>query len=301
MSSTTAIASISTVSVASPARGTDLHVRVTAPTTGERLVVIVFSHGFGSSSDEYRPLTDFWAASGFVVVQPTHLDSYSLGIAADDPRTPDIWKLRVDDLIAVIDHLDDVEAALPGLAGRLDPGSIIASGHSWGAQSASMLLGARVLDHDGAPGTTRKDDRVKAGVLLSITGTGGRDLSPFAAEHFSFMSPDFDQMTTPALIVAGDQDVSPLSQRGPDWFTDAHRLSPNSDLLTLVGGEHSLGGIAGAGHTATTDENPERVALIQHATTAYLRSVVDEASPAWSDAKTELAAGNNPLGHIAHS
>jgi predicted dienelactone hydrolase len=31
----------------------------------------VFSHGFGSSLDGYGPLADFWAAHGFVVIQPS--------------------------------------------------------------------------------------------------------------------------------------------------------------------------------------------------------------------------------------
>jgi hypothetical protein len=34
------------------------------------------------------------------------------------------------------------------------------------------------------------------------------DLTPFAAGYFSFMSPDFAEMKTPSLIVAGDHDDS---------------------------------------------------------------------------------------------
>ncbi len=72
--------------------------------------------------------------------------------------------------------------------------------------------------------------------------------------------------------MAGDKDQSLLSTRGPDWFTDGFHLSPSpKDLLTLPGGEHSLGGITGYGVTETTDEDPERVALVRRASTAYLR------------------------------
>jgi fermentation-respiration switch protein FrsA (DUF1100 family) len=134
-----------------------------------------------------------------------------------------------------------------------------------------MLLGARVLDADGKPGEDLTDPRVKAGVLLAAAGQGGADLTPFAAENFPFMNPAFDDLKTPTLIVAGDHDQSLLSVRGPDWFTDAYHLSPGpKSLLTVAGGEHSLGGITGYGVTETTDENPERVALIQRVTTAYL-------------------------------
>ncbi len=119
------------------------------------------------------------------------------------------------------------------------------------------------------------DTRIKAGVLLSTAGTGGEYLTPFAAEHFPFMSPIFGKMTTPSLVVAGNKDDSPLSTRGPDWFTDAYRLSPGaSDLLTLFGGEHLLGGITGYRSTNTTDESLERVAAVQTLTTAWLKTAL---------------------------
>ena len=61
-----------------PGRPVDLHLRVTAPATGTDLPVILLSHGQGysnnlSSLNGYAPLANFWAAHGFVVIQPTHL------------------------------------------------------------------------------------------------------------------------------------------------------------------------------------------------------------------------------------
>lgn len=263
----------------------DLQVRVSAPATGRELPIIVFSHGYGESMRGYRPLADFWAAHGFVVIQPTHLDSRTLNVTPDDPRYPEIWRLRVGDLKQVLDQLDLLEAAVPGLEGRLDQSRIAVAGHSWGGQTASMLLGARVLDSDGVPGEDLSDPRIKAGVLLATTGTGGADLSPFAAEHFPFMSPSFEGMTTPTLVIAGDQDKSALSVRGPDWFTDPYFLSPGpKSLLTLFGAEHSLGGISGYAATETTDESPERVALIQELTVAYLRSALYPDDSSWATA-----------------
>ncbi|MFF0521424.1 alpha/beta hydrolase family protein [Actinomadura nitritigenes] len=282
-----------------PDRGEDLQVSVSAPATGGALPVIVFSHGFGWSMDGYAPLADHWAAHGFAVVRPTHLDSRRLGLPAGDPRTPRIWRLRVDDLKRVIDGLDALEAAVPGLAGRLDRDRIAVAGHSWGAQTASMLLGARVLDPGGVPGEDLSDPRVKAGVLLALTGRGGTDLSAFAAEHFPFMNPSFDGMTAPALIVAGDHDRSPLTTRGPDWFTDPYVLSPkDKTLLTLFGAEHSLGGVAGYEVAETTDENPERVALVQRLTTAYLRGVLHPDGIAWQEARSALENDPRPLGRL---
>ncbi|MFI6182418.1 alpha/beta hydrolase family protein [Nonomuraea sp. NPDC051191] len=298
-SPSTPVVSVRPVVLPAPGRGEDLQVRVSAPATGDRLPVIVLSHGHGWSMDGYAPLADFWAAHGFAVVQPTHLDSRTLALPADDPRTPTIWRVRVEDLRRVIDDLDVLEAALPGLAGRLDHDRLAVAGHSWGAQSAGMLLGARVLDADGTPGQDLSDPRVKAGVLLALPGLGGRDLSPFAAEHFPFMNPAFDGMTTPALLVAGDKDDSPLSTRGPDWFTDGYHLSPgDKSLLTLFGAEHTLGGVAGHQVAETTDESPERLALLQRLTTAYLRTALDPRDTAWPDARAALRAAPHPLGQI---
>lgn len=81
----TPVVSVKPVVLSAPGRGEDLRVRVSAPTTGHDLPVIVFSHGYSWSMDGYAPLADFWAARGFVVLQPTHLDSRTLDLPADDP------------------------------------------------------------------------------------------------------------------------------------------------------------------------------------------------------------------------
>ncbi|MCL1872273.1 MAG: chlorophyllase [Promicromonosporaceae bacterium] len=280
-------------------RGEDIQVRVTAPATGEGLPVIVLAHGFGGSMTGYDPLVDHWTAHGFVVVQPTFLDSATLAIAPEDPRYTEIWRIRVDDLVRVIDDLPTVLGAVPGLADRADTERLAVAGHSWGGQSVGMLLGARVLGADGQPGEDRTDPRVKAGVLLATTGLGGDDLSPFARQAFPFMSPDFDRLATPALVVAGDNDRSPLSTRGPDWFTDVYFRSPGARaLLTLFGAEHSLGGIHAYRSADTTDERPETVALVAQASTAFLQRELGVDAAAWDREVSALAGEATPAGRI---
>ncbi len=292
------VISVRPVIIPSPHRGTDLQVRVTAPVTGSNLPVLVVSHGFSKSMDSYAPLVDFWARQA-VVVQPTHLDSATLGLTPADPRFPDIWSIRVQDLTDTLDNLELVEAAVPGLAGRVDHQKLALVGHSWGGQSVGMLLGARVLGADGQAGPDLTDPRVKAGVLLATTGLGGADLTPFAAENFPFMNPSFDGMTVPTLVVAGDHDQSMLSTRGPDWFTDPYLFSPGAkSLLTVFGGEHSLGGIQGYNDTATTDENPDRVTLVRQASLAYLLDALGLDDGSWATVQKGLSDEAAPLGRL---
>ena len=293
------VVSVKPVCLPAPDRGLDLQVRISAPLTGRDLPIILFSHGYGSSLDGYGPLTDYWAAHGFVVVQPTYLNSRTIGLAANDPRVPDIWRFRVADATRVLDSLDTLVAAVPGLAGRVDRTRIAAAGHSFGGQTTGVLLGLRVLDSTTGQRENLSDSRVRAGILLATAGRGGSDLTPFAAEHFPFMQPDFANMSTPALVVNGDRDDSPLTVRGPDWGTDPYFLSPGrKSLLTLFGAEHSLGGIPGYEAAETTDENPARVALLQKLTSAYLRSALYPDDPSWAAATEELAQSPDAAGRI---
>ncbi|WP_037935643.1 chlorophyllase/cutinase-like alpha/beta fold protein, partial [Streptomyces sp. SPB78] len=180
MSLPSPVLSVKPLELPAPGRGTALRLRVSAPATGERLPVVLFAHGFGSSLEGYGPLADHWAARGFVVVQPTHLDARTLGLAADDPRGPRFWRHRVEDMRRVLDHLGEVVAAVPGLAGRVDTGRVAAAGHSFGGRTAGVLLGLLVTDPEIGAARDLSDPRVSAGVLLATAGSGCSDLTPFA-------------------------------------------------------------------------------------------------------------------------
>ncbi len=283
------ITAIKPIVVPSSACEIELQVKVTAPEHRSDLPVIVFSHGNAWSMDGYEPLVDRWAAAGFVVVQPTHLDSRRNAIDFDDPRFQTIWKLRIDDLNAVLDNLDFVvgEAAL---SGRVDTSRVGLVGHSWGAQTVGTLLGARVLDAVGNPGEDFSREGIKAAVMIAATGTGD-SLVPFAEKYLSFMKPDYSTMTAPALIIAGDKDQSKMSTRGPDWFRDAYELSPApKTLMVIPDGEHTLGGIAGEAVSETTDTDLERVNLVADAVQAYLRDALDLGDGCWASFIEEAEA-----------
>lgn len=273
-----------------------LELRVRAPVTGRGLAVILLSHGHGpsnfvSSLQGYGPLADYYAARGFVVVQPTHLDSKTLPFrGTDHPDAPLFWRSRAADMTQILDRLDVVEGAIPGLTGRVDRDKVAVVGHSMGGHTASVLLGAQHADPDGGRASSVADARVRAGVLLAAPGRGAA-LSPFAAEQYPFLATiDFSTMTRPALVVAGDKDDHPFMKTvGASWHEDPFKLAPGpKSLLTVIGGEHGLGGVAGYDAAETSDENPERVAVVQRLSWAYLRSQLFPGDRAWHDAQAAL-------------
>lgn len=299
----TPVISVSPVMLSAPGRPVDLQVRVSAPSTGSDLPILLLSHGHGSSNNlaslnGYGPLVNFWAAHGFVVVQPTHLNSKTLSLNPETPRAPLFWQSRVEDMKRILDQLDLVEASVPGLRGRVDQSRIAVVGHSMGGQTASMLLGARLCDEDGTT-VSLAEPRIKAGVLLAAPGDGGASLAGMALSIPFMQHPSFAEMRTPTLVVVGDKDVNPnLTNRGADWHADPYSLSSGHKcLLTITGGEHLLGGISGYDAAETTDESPERVATVQRLTWAYLRSALDSNDPAWSVARAALAWVNE-LGRV---
>jgi hypothetical protein len=90
----------------------------------------------------------------------------------------------------------------------------------------------------------------RLGGALRRAGRGDDDLTPFAAEHFPFMNPSYATLTTRRARRRRRPRRLPPTVRGPDWMTDPYRLSLGYDVAE------------------TTDEHPERVALIQRLTRA---------------------------------
>jgi dienelactone hydrolase len=304
-SAATPIISYSPVTFSVPGRHVDLQLKVTAPVTGTDLPIILFSHGHGpsmfiSSFNGYGPICPFWAARGFVVVQPTHQDSTMLGLREiDDPDAPLYARSRVEDMTFILDHLDDMEAAVPGLAGRLDRERIAAVGHSMGGHTVDLLCGAQMADPVSGESVTLRDDRVKVGVPMAPPGLG-RDLAEWASTHYPVLkSTTFDTMITPTLIVVGENDHNPHFSAREDWRSDAYRLSPGPKTrLLFYGAEHSLGGISMWDSTETTDENPVRVAALRALVWAFLRSSLYGEDLAWDRAAAALASEAEPLGVI---
>jgi dienelactone hydrolase len=285
-----------------PGRPVPLEIKVSMPESGSDLPVILVSHGHGmasflSSLNGYGPLVNFWAAHGFVVIQPTHLDSTALGLRDTDlPDAPLFWRDRATDMHYILDHLDEIEAAVPGLASRMDRDRVAAVGHSLGAGTVSLLLGTRVLNPDDPREKDLSDPRIKAGVMIAPPGIGDEHLSTQAAENYPMLKfLDFSTLTRQALIIAGDKDLNVNFSDRLSYRWDAYTSAPApKTLLTFLGAEHMFGGISGYDAAETSDENPERVAALRALVWAYLRTQLYPGDTAWDDAVTALE-NDNPI------
>lgn len=295
--------SISPVKLEVPNRETPLELRITLPANGTGIPIILLSHGHGpslyiASKDGYAPLVNFYAENGFAVVQATHANSRVAGLPDDHLDAPLFVNERLLEMKFVLDQLSELLASLPYVDGRLDTDRIAVVGHSAGSITAAMLMGARSLN------TKRRcvtpDKRIKVGVLLAAVGRGGDDLSEFARQNYPDIGLDFSTMTTRNLVVFGDQDENPhLTVRGADWHADPYHQSPGSDvLLTHIGGKHGLGGIAGYDAKETDDEDPDRLAITQKLTLAYIRSALYDGDDSWNQACETLVTHASHIAYI---
>jgi predicted dienelactone hydrolase len=243
-------------------RGRAIECRVYAPEQGEKLPLILFSHGFGADKTAFELVSRHVAARGYVVVHPSHQDG--VGKSAGRPGGMDRESLlrqirergglaamlsdqsrvegRIADLLFVMDHPEKLSAAVPELADRLDASRIGVGGHSFGAFTAS-LLGGVTVDLGGQRARSFKDKRVKCILPISGQGTGQQGLT---AESWK-------QLTLPMMTITGSRDRGAGGQ-GPEWKMEPYRLSPPGDkyLVFIEGANHvSFGGYRGVANEFT--------------------------------------------------
>lgn len=300
------VATYSPVVLDMQGRPVPLEVKVSVPATGNDLPVLLLSHGHGAtnflaSSHGYGPLAEFWAAHGFVVIQPTHLNAAFLGLRdSDHAEAPLFWRSRAQEMSHIIDNLSQIEQDVPGLASRLDHDKVVAAGHSLGGHTVSLLLGMRVNDPDDSREKDLSDARIKAGVIIAAPGVADERMSEWASAQPSLRYADFSDMTGTVLVIAGDKDVNLRFTDRLSYRWDAYSLSPpgNKTLLTFFGAEHIFGGISGYDAVETSDENPERVATLRALAWAYLRAQLYPGDTSWDDAVAAVKAADEPTAKV---
>ncbi len=298
------IFSYNPVSLPMEGRQVDLKMKVSAPASGNNLPVILLSHGHGrsnflSSLNGYAPLADFFASQGFVVIQPTHLNSKALALPMGT-EGPTFWKSRPKDIQFILDNLESIITSVPGLSGRVNTANIAAVGHSLGGHTVAMLAGMEVTVPVTGEIVSFPEPRLKARVMIGVPGSP-EGLNDTGNKVFGIplKGTNYSTMTLSALVVNGDKDKNPNFSDLDNWRADAYYHSPEpKSLLTIFDAEHIFGGISGYDALETTDENPDRVTFLCLSIIAYLRSAFNQKDTSWEDLKQELNNGSDAKGSI---
>jgi dienelactone hydrolase len=212
----------------------DLQLRVTSPDAAGRYPVVIFSHGASSSKDLYFRIVDYWASHGYIIIQPTHIESESLGFKFGSMKPNDILMSRVSDMQFVLNNLGLI-AEHAGISDRIDADKIAVSGHSFGGWIALIMAG---LPLKGPNGPERfGDPRVKA--LISFNGVGQMDR--IANDLWSEVTvPVFASTGTSDPGAVGDGVVRPWRFRiGAYDFAG----SKEKYAVSILNGDHYYGGL----------------------------------------------------------
>ena len=181
--------------------------------------VVVFSHGYNGSPTAYQQLLSAWAAHGFTVIAPLHVDSL---------RHPE--QAKYDNRAAFSTRLLDLGVAR-ALARHAHPGKpLIVAGHSFG--SLMSLIEGGAVTVAGPMG----DPAVKGVIAFSSAGNIPNVVTPDT----------YRTLDGPLLMITGDRDLVPGF--ADDWrdHRAAFDASPAGDktLLIFSGADHQLPGTA---------------------------------------------------------
>ncbi|MES2035659.1 MAG: hypothetical protein V4466_15940 [Pseudomonadota bacterium] len=237
-------------------RSTDY--RVLAPGRSGPLGVVLFSHGAASANTLYDRILQPWAAAGFMVIAPNHVDA--AGSTAPKVAAAELWRTRVQDLTAPLLQRAPFEAFATGLGAKLDWRKTCAAGHSFGAAVAQSLAGARM-------------EGIAAGSVAHAGVASVLCLSPPGPRPNFVSANTWAPVTIPALLQTGDADILPGFI--DDWR--AHKQGfedqPGRARWLIVGSgvDHYFGGLI-----CRLDDGPKAtaqapaLAATTHITTDFL-------------------------------
>ncbi|MBI5863673.1 MAG: hypothetical protein HZB38_04020 [Planctomycetes bacterium] len=262
----------------------------------ELLPLVVFSHGAGGAGDAFGEWSAHLASHGYVVVHPTHDDSLKLrrkqgedlsALRADPNKLRESVNPaeRLADVRLILDSLDKIEDKRPELKigdkGRIDRNRIAIAGHSAGAYTAQVALGAKVrLPRHGAALFSIGDDRIKAAVIISGQGLTNKSLS---AESWK-------DIKKPMLVFAGSLDVVSISNETPESRRHPFEYAaPGEKYLVYIDGA-THGSYQGRGLSSLLGEEPTTdVKLITDTVASATLAFLDSTLGADSKARTYLA------------
>lgn len=268
------------------ADGRDVNVRLLYPRSGcDYCDVIIFSHGALATHDRYDALLEAWAAAGFIVAAPLHVDSEA------HPRREEYGQqqslpLRVDDYEivahAVIDGVFSADAPISV------SGTLIAAGHSFGAMIAQLAGGATTHEAVGALGVTDEIAGPEAVIAISPPGPIPNYIT----------AAGWSGIDVPMLVVTGTEDVLPGFI--DDWRQhlvsfEAARAAPAYAVI-FEGVDHYFNGaygrIADSGDAAAPQIARLNSVIIDFITAATSENL--PVSAAWTARSDEMMTAHGP-------
>jgi dienelactone hydrolase len=239
---------------------------------GARVPLIVFSHGMGGSRRGYSYLARHWAARGVASLHVQHVGS-DRSVWAGNPFAL-LQRLqqaahesealsRGLDIRFALDRVLSHDAGPYGA--RIDRRRIVAAGHSYGANTALVAVGAGVMR--AGKRLEAKDSRFSAAILISSP--------PFYGEKQ--LASVLDNITVPTLHVTATEDVIKI----PGYYSPAaDRLAiynaiatPRKAIAVFQGGSHSM--FTDRAVTGGVELNPKVKAATAELTLAFLDLVYD--------------------------
>ena len=230
--------------------------------------LVVFSHGIGGSRRGYSYLGRYWASQGYASLHLQHVGSdrtlwsgniFGLvgrlqGAAQDDEAMARVADLRFA-LDQVLSHAE--------FAPRLDAARIVAAGHSYGANTTLLAIGAKP-ERNGRL-VDLADARLKAGIIVSAP--------PFYGE--GDMAKILAGIKVPTLHITATEDVI----RIPGYYSGVEdRVAvyeatpgPRKFLAVFEGGSHSM--FTDRGGTGGVALNPQVKTATRELGLAFMNSV----------------------------
>ena len=234
-----------------------------------KVPLIVFSHGIGGTRRGYSYLGQFWASQGYASLHLQHVGSDRavwtgnilgavgrLQAAAQDSEAV----ARVYDLRFALDQMLDGP-----LAEQIDRQRLIAAGHSYGANTTLLAVGARL--ERGGQLIDLRDPRLKAAIVISAP--------PFYGE--SSTGQILGAIEVPSLHITATDDII----RVPGYYSPASdRLAvfeatggAAKTLAVFEGGSHNI--FSDRGNSGGAGLNAQVKAATQALSMAFLGSVFD--------------------------
>lgn len=252
----------------------DLHLRITYPKTGSNYPLIVFSHGAFGSKDGYQPLITYWAAHGYVCIQPTHGDSLSIigfrGLLHKDEAFKN-WSTRPLDIRLILDSLPQIIRKVPALQGKIDETRIAMAGHSFGAHTTMEIAGLDLVNPITGQHYAFADPRPKCFLMISPQGPGNL-----------ITEASYKPITRPAMIITGSNDVS-IEKKPVEWRLKVYDLisSPEKYLVFVDKAYHGFGGISGRMRfPGSGPPDPHQVADVRAYSLAFFDAYLKHLAPA---------------------